>query len=490
MRNWNNRRWATRIAPATRERAGAHGARGPRPRTGGAPSLAHRVALVALAVAGGCGPGTSEVREPDAPVLLIGVDGLEWDVLLPLLARDELPTLAGLMRRGSYGLLATRRPTLSPLIWTSVATGKKPEAHGVLGFTFEEGGERRLYTSEHRRTKAFWNILGDHGVATDTIGWWLTFPVEPVLGTMVAQTNTKRTRADPLSKGTLRPGTARQVHPAELESEVLAIPERIEGELDGRLRAIFGDVARDGLSDEARRRWEACAWAFRADATYLEVARLVRAAGPAPLTSIYLGGTDVVGHRFWAARSPERFGLAPDEDEVRRFGAVVDAYYRFVDRELGELLAMWPEDTTVFLVSDHGMSDLRAEDGSVDLGASGGHYDGEPGVLIAAGASIRRMAGAPDPGAVSRDELEVVGDVLDICPTLLAFFGIPIGEDMPGHPIARLFEREELRAWQRPRIASHDDSVWLATRRVTGAQPENTAERIEQLEKLGYLEVE
>jgi predicted AlkP superfamily phosphohydrolase/phosphomutase len=128
-----------------------------------------------------------------APILFIGLDGLEWDVVLPLLERGDMPVLMGLMKRGSYGLLKTWRPTSSPIIWTTIATGRTGRAHGVRGFVKEQATEtRELYTNSDRTTKALWNILTDYHKRVATGGWWMTYPVERINGVMIAQTNTTK----------------------------------------------------------------------------------------------------------------------------------------------------------------------------------------------------------------------------------------------------------------------------------------------------------
>ena len=193
----------------------------------------------------GCGPSERvpavRARSLAAPVLLVAVDALEPDVVLPLLAQGELENLARLIREGTWGVLRTRKEARSPRIWTTIATGQPPARHGITGFTYEgPDGERRLFTSEDRRTKAFWNVLGDFGIESATIGWWVTFPAEPVLGLMVAQTNTLEDRAAGLYKGALHEGVAGQVHPEARTAWVLASLRASEAALDERLAAIFG----------------------------------------------------------------------------------------------------------------------------------------------------------------------------------------------------------------------------------------------------------
>jgi type I phosphodiesterase/nucleotide pyrophosphatase len=103
------------------------------------------VALVALAsgllalLPDGASPNRSggasaSVRIAGPRFVLVGVDGADWDLLEPLMARGELPHFSGLKERGAWGPLETLRPTLSPAIWTSVVTGKRPRRHGVVDF--------------------------------------------------------------------------------------------------------------------------------------------------------------------------------------------------------------------------------------------------------------------------------------------------------------------------------------------------------------------
>ena len=67
--------------------------------------------------------------------LLIGWDAADWNVVNPLLEKGLMPTLKGLLKKGSHGKIATLNPPLSPILWTSIATGKRAYDHGICGFT-------------------------------------------------------------------------------------------------------------------------------------------------------------------------------------------------------------------------------------------------------------------------------------------------------------------------------------------------------------------
>ena len=75
------------------------------------------------------------VQAPGRKVLLIGWDSADWEMIDPLLASGQMPALARLLEEGVRGNLATLQPVLSPMLWTSIATGKRADKHGICGFT-------------------------------------------------------------------------------------------------------------------------------------------------------------------------------------------------------------------------------------------------------------------------------------------------------------------------------------------------------------------
>ena len=69
-----------------------------------------------------------------APARVIGIDGGSWNVVDPMLESGELPNLQRLINRGGSAELDTVEPIISPVVWTSIATGRSPEAYRVTDF--------------------------------------------------------------------------------------------------------------------------------------------------------------------------------------------------------------------------------------------------------------------------------------------------------------------------------------------------------------------
>ena len=147
-------------------------------------------------------------------VLLIGWDSADWQLIHPLLDSGLMPTLTQFIERGVIGNLGTLRPTLSPILWNAIATGKRGHEHGILGFTEpdETTGQVRPVSSASRRVKAVWNILSDHGLKTHVVSWFAGHPAEAVNGVYVSPLFASPARREPL-----RPES---VHPASLADEI------------------------------------------------------------------------------------------------------------------------------------------------------------------------------------------------------------------------------------------------------------------------------
>lgn len=381
---------------------------------------------------------------PPGPVVLIGVDGLSWNVLLPLVHEGRVPHLEALMRQGVAGRLATLEPTVSPTIWTTIATGRGPDAHGVRHFvqTDPESGEQVPVTSNVRRVPALWNILSAWERRVGVVGWWVTWPAEPVNGVLVSSYS-RPVPAAGLWKGRLYENLPEQTWPRELFADLKPLLEEELERLDESTAAIFPTLARRrGLRVAQLEQSKA---AFLADRVFTAtaVAVLERQAEPFDFFAVYLNGVDVVGHRFWKFYRPQDFQYEIPEPAVQTFGPIIPDYVAEVDRLVGRILAAAQQQGgTVLVVSDHGMHAAAGAVKDPKKGMSGHHTDAPDGVLLAAGPLIRRAGGEGDgagrPLPTAEEDLPRVGTVFDVAPTVLYLQGVPLSEELEGRVMERL----------------------------------------------------
>jgi len=115
-------------------------------------------------------------------VYLVGLDGLYWNIVDPFIERGELPVFRRLKEEGSWAKLKTINPTISPIVWTSIGTGKKPQKHGIHNWFVNDKFFNRLGIKE----PFLWEILSLENKRSYVFGWWLTYPVAEINGIIIS----------------------------------------------------------------------------------------------------------------------------------------------------------------------------------------------------------------------------------------------------------------------------------------------------------------
>lgn len=412
----------------------------------------------------------SRATAPGLPrrVLLVGWDAADWQMIEPLLAQGLMPTLAGLLERGAAGNLATTRPILSPILWNTIATGKRADAHGVLGFTEPDpdGAGIRTTASTSRRAKALWNILTQCGLRSNVVGWYASHPAEPILGAMVSNQTEFRSPDEP----PLSPLPANSVHPAEL-AEQLAECRIHPTELDETAVLPFVPDA-ERVAAQEKHRLDKLLGMLAQTASVQAFATDLMARDDWDFTAVYYEGIDRFGHEFMEFHPPKMDAVSHEEFEAYQHCMV--GIYRFHDMMLESLLALAGDDTAVVIVSDHGYwNDHRRPDPKA-AESNPVAWHRPFGMFAAAGPGIR--AGTRLHG----------GSILDIAPTILALLGLPAGKDMRGRVLAEVLDgvsvAERIDSWE-----SVDGPCGMhpADLRI---DPAEAHAALEQLVALGYIE--
>jgi predicted AlkP superfamily phosphohydrolase/phosphomutase/Flp pilus assembly protein TadD len=426
---------------------------------------------------GGCG-GEKAPPDPGTKVLILGVDAVDMIILDRLRARGEVPNFERMMAEGSSGLLRSLEPILSPLIWTSIATGKTPDKHGVFDFLVMDpaSGQAVPVTSRMREVRALWNIAGARGKEVAFVGWLATWPAETVNGIIVT---------DRLS-----------YHSADISEEsrrslcsppsFIDVAERVSadvGQLDLSTLRQYIDVTQEEFDEAVGDAYDISNPINNmrliriTSEIYRRLSQAILTEKRPDLMGVYFEETDSVGHLFVPYEPPRMPGVT--DEEMKKYGGAMDAAYRHMDSVLGEVIDLAGDEYNIMLLSDHGFKtgESRPQSAPPPREAGAARWHRIQGVIMMRGPQIRK--GVTLHGA----------SVLDITPTVLTLMGLPVAEDMDGEPLLDAIEPGFLEEFPIQTIESYEnegEEERYAHDAAAGGS-EMDEQMIERLKALGYL---
>jgi hypothetical protein len=327
------------------------------------------------------------------------------------------------------------------IVWTTIATGRGPEAHGIrstgarrlpgmrvpMPITGNDAFARALETATDllrlgrpqpatsvlRGAKTFWNVASEKGLRVGAVNWWATWPADPVNGYVVTERALfKLEKGGAFERETAPPGIFDTLRP------LAAAP------VADRPRAI--------------------------DDFALAASRLLRGAAPPDVEAVYLPGLDIATmQHVGESGAADLASLDARLDAVR-------GYYRFVDGMLGATVDATAAGDALVLVGDPGR--LARRSGTAE------------GILVLRGGPV--LAG--DLGAVSER---------DVAPTVLHLAGLPRSRELEG----RVLEAALVPAFRAAHPVRTVDSYG---RRAPGRPAESAFDRdmLEELRALGYVQ--
>lgn len=255
-----------------------------------------------------------------ARVFVIGIDGGSWNVIDPMLEAGELPVLQALIEQGGSANLETVEPLTSPVVWTSIATGRRPESHGITDF---------FSTRATIAVPTIYERLSAAGTRVGLYDVLMTWPPPP------------------LHNGFVVPAWLRR-------DETTWPPDAIQQ----------GGVFRTTYQTKPRNR-DYLEQALAEGATKARSWKSLTSRFDPEVGALTFYAVDATSHRYWHASFPDDFeeqtpSFEPDEREA------VQQSLRAVDRSIGEITSDLDlsGDDNVIIVSDHG---FQAVDGSQDV---------------------------------------------------------------------------------------------------------------------------
>lgn len=408
-------------------------------------------------------------------ILLIGWDAADWKILSPLIDQGQMPALAAIIEHGCLGNIATLQPMLSPILWTSIVTGKRAAKHGIHGFVepAADGRGIRPVSSTSRTCKAIWNICNQSGLKSHAVGFFASHPAEPLNGVCVSNQFSN----PPPHIGQSWPVPAGSVHPARLIEAVSSLRVHPSEITSSDLTTFIPNLSKIDR-DTDRRPGELAKILAKAVSTQAVFTSILEHESW-NFAAVYFDAIDHVSHRFMPYHAPKMEGI--NDSDYENYKDVINAVYRFHDLMLARQLALAGPDTTVILLSDHGFhSDhLRPQfagqaSSEMDEAALDAAWHRPLGVIAMAGPGIRQ------------DERIYGANLLDVVPTILALLGLPLGRDMDGKVLASAIsgdlQLERIDTWETvPGDAGTHPSEFHQ-------QEYDHAQSLQQLVELGYID--
>jgi tetratricopeptide (TPR) repeat protein len=407
------------------------------------------------------------------PVIFVGLDAVDWDLLDPLMAAGAMPNLAALVRQSACGNLETLHPPLSPLVWTTMMTGVDPVRHGILDFLHlrPDTGDKEPITSTERRVPAIWNMATWAGKRVAVFGLWATYPAERVNGLMVSD----RMFTFLYGEDTPPPGA---VFPPEREQWARDIAARADHAIDFDLVRQFLPTMTQAEYEEATADPNPYSHPAAALRRILLETRIyadlssawIRAERP-DLAVVYFQGTDSIGHVFAPFVPPKQPEVSPED--YARYQGVPRRYFHLIDALIGDYRKMAEDNHAALVItSDHGFAwgEGRPTTLSSFANATAAKWHRPQGMYL-----------VWNGGAAGRAPARGQASVIETCPTLAALLGLPYATGTADKPFGGVAF---------PSTQQIDYSRFFVIPELPAGAPRSARDdrdKLNQLRALGYI---
>jgi predicted AlkP superfamily phosphohydrolase/phosphomutase len=267
--------------------------------------------------------------ERQKKVLVVGLDGATFDLIKPWVAAGHLPALDRILREGAHGVLHSTVPPMTAPAWTSFATGVNPGKHGLYDWIAREPDSYTFtpVTALDARAPTIYTLLSQRDRRVCVLNVPMTFPAVPVNGVMISGMP-----APSLSHAVSYP-------PEALHEIVAAAGDYLLYPDPGQ---AYSDSGVDAFLDRLYRTTELRVKAFEH----------LRSQEPWDFTMVVFNGTDTVSHAMW--KFMDSGHPLYDPARAAKYGHAIRDFYHRVDGYLAHVIAGLDDDTTLFIMSDHG----------------------------------------------------------------------------------------------------------------------------------------
>lgn len=419
-----------------------------------------------------CGSEKKEMK-----VVVIVIDGAGWNTIDPLINKGRLPYFKKLKEEGAWADLQTLRPTISPMIWTTIDTGMNFTKHGVSDFTYQdEEGQKAPIDGYKKKARSVWSILNTYHKRSVVINWWVTYPTEAINGVIVSDIFNRIL----LVKDSERKKLKDSVYPHRYFYSLKKFATKNYFELM-RERGIpdypglfdHQNPQRSSETVNILNQWRALTLQdiliekvtrhLYNTETFDYFATYIRLADTAQHFSCKFIDSDLVNTTFEKLRN-KSLTVAEREAFKWKICETIEPVYKYCENFLKMLIENNP-DTYFIIVSDHGFALTRHGYNHTNVPKE---YPPPPGIFLALGPDIVKgqFKGA---------------HVYDIAPTILYMFNLPIGKKMDGRPFKEIFKFKR-------NIRYRTYIQKLKKKRKKKRNKELDEKKLKEFKTLGYIE--
>lgn len=262
-------------------------------------------------------------------VAILGLDCAPPAIVFNPEFAPRFKTFCRLMDSGAYGPLRSITPPITIPAWACMTTGKDP---GTLGMYGIRNRKDRTYNgleiahSGYLKEKAVWDLLGDSGRHVILMGVPPSYPPKPVNGQLISCFLTPNAKSA-------------YTHPSSLKAEI----EKLVGPYPFDAKGFRTDDKQSLLKQ-----------LYDMAETHFKVMKHLLTNKPWDFFMSVEMATDRLHHGFWKYFDV----LHRDYASGHPLNKAIPDFYAFLDEKIGEILTLFDEQTTVFIVSDHGAQRL------------------------------------------------------------------------------------------------------------------------------------
>jgi hypothetical protein len=297
---------------------------------------------------------TTAFNPQDRNIIFVGLDCATHWIVKDLVAQGRMPVMANIIESGTTFRTETEEPVMSPVVWTSIASSKVPEKHGVKSFHA---------TSASVKTKRIWDIFLDRGSKIGIMGHFVIWPLAKVNGFMVPDLMALDDQTYPKELSFLR-----RLTESSKAGRSLKIDEALRMAKTAAKYGVQISTFWSGLAEILKSKLNSRSiYERQFSVRYLKqrlygdvFVKLYKMYSP-QYAYFHNHFIDTCSHIFWKYVEPDKFGDV-SESEIKKYENKLFEAYEHADKTLGKIWKLSDENTLFVVASDHGAKAAASEE--------------------------------------------------------------------------------------------------------------------------------